>query len=40
MAGNNRLAFGVILRLALRWTARAVVEFSTAIAAAITLEAI
>jgi hypothetical protein len=34
------LAFGVILGLALRWAARAVVEFSTAIAAAITFKAI
>jgi hypothetical protein len=40
MASNNGLAFRIILGLALRWTARAVVEFSTAIAAAITFKAI
>jgi glycyl-tRNA synthetase beta subunit len=40
MAGNNRLAFRIILGFALRRAARAVVELSAAIKAAITLKAI
>ena len=40
MAGNNRLAFRIILGLALRRAARAVVELSAAIRAAITFKAI
>jgi hypothetical protein len=40
MAGNNRLAFRIILGFALRRAARAVVELSAAIRTAITFKAI